>query len=150
MLLEQQQQQGDDSSPTTTSYNSDNITTAEQLDKNHRFGILSHGIQEDPIYNYGNCAALQLFEQTLETLCQTPSRYSTVESLMEDRQQLIQNIRQMGYGTITNAVRTTSRGKLFVIPTIWIWHVYHDDGRRIGLAALYDRSQVQDYNNSIE
>jgi MEKHLA domain len=134
------------------SYNNinNNITTPEQLDRNTRFGILSHGMQDDPIYNYGNCAALELFDQTLETLCQTPSRYSTVESLMEDREQLIRKINDVGYGTILNAVRTTPKGKLFVIQKIWIWHVYHDNGRRIGLAALYDRSQVQDYNRSIE
>ncbi len=55
-----------------------NITTAQELDKNLRFGILSHGTQSDPIYNYGNAASLALFEQTIENLCQTPSRYSTV------------------------------------------------------------------------
>lgn len=58
--------------------NTHNITTAQELDKNLRFGILSHGIQSDPIYNYGNAASLLLFEQTIENLCQTPSRYSTV------------------------------------------------------------------------
>ena len=71
-----------------------NITTAEQLDQNNRFGILSHGMQEDPIYNYGNVAALELFDQTLDDLCQTPSRYSTVESLMDDREELIQSIKK--------------------------------------------------------
>ena len=122
-----------------------NITTPEQLDQNERFGILSHGTQEDPIYNYGNQASLILFDQTLENLCKTPSRYSTVESLMDDREQLIQQINDAGYGTISDAVRTTTKGKLFVIQTIWIWHVYHPDGRRIGLAALYDRAKVEDY-----
>lgn len=123
-----------------------NITTALELDQNKRFGILSHGTQEDPIYNYGNRASLELFDQTLENLCQTPSRYSTVESLMDDRDRLIQQINDVGYGIITNGVRTTTKGHLFVIKTIWIWHVYHDeDGRRIGLAALYDRAQVEDY-----
>lgn len=122
-----------------------NVTTTEELDQNERFGILSHGTQPDPIYNYGNRASLILFDQTLENLCKTASRYSTVESLMEDREQLIQQINSVGHGTISNAIRTTTKGKLFVMETIWIWHVYHPDGRRIGLAALYDRSKVKDY-----
>lgn len=124
-----------------------NITTPKELDQNERFGILSHGTQTDPIYNYGNKASLILFDQTVDNLCKTASRYSTVESLMEDREQLIQQINDSGYGTISNAVRRTlGEEKLFVIETIWIWHVYHpDDGRRIGLAALYDRAKVQDY-----
>ncbi|CAB9507466.1 MEKHLA domain-containing protein [Seminavis robusta] len=123
----------------------ENITTAEQLDQNKRFGILSHGIQEDPIYNYGNAAALELFDNTIEDLCQTPSRYSTVESLMDDREQLIQSINTFGHGTIRDATRRTTKEKLFVIATIWIWHVFDDNGTRIGLAALYDRAQVTDY-----
>lgn len=123
-----------------------NVTTAEDLDQNERFGILSHGIQKDPIYNYGNRASVGLFEQeSLEALCQTPSRYSTVPSLMDDRGRLIQQIEKVGHGTIVDAVRTSANGKLFVMKTIWVWNVYHDDGRRIGLAALYDIAQVQPY-----
>lgn len=136
----------------TASKTPKNITTAQELDRNERFGILSHGLQEDPIYNYGNRASLELFEQTLEVLCQTPSRYSTVPSLMDDRGRLIEQIEQVGHGTIPNAVRTSAKGKLFVMQTIWVWSVYafdseHDNGRgrRIGLAALYDRSQVKPY-----
>ena len=64
---------------------------------------------------------------------------------MEDREQLIQNIQKDGHGIILDALRTTTKGKLFVIQKIWIWNVYHDDGRRIGLAALYDRASVTDY-----
>ena len=85
-----------------------NITTAQELDRNERFGILSHGLQEDPIYNYGNRASLELFEQTIENLCQTPSRYSTVPSLMDDRDKLIKQIEDVGHGTISDAVRTSA------------------------------------------
>ena len=129
-----------------------NITTGQELDKNERFGILSHGLQEDPVYNYGNRASLELFEQGLEMLCQTPSRYSTVPSLMDNRGRLIKQIEQVGHGTIPNAVRISAKGKMFVMQTIWVWNVYAFDsehnngrGRRIGLAALYDRSQVRPY-----
>lgn len=133
----------DSGNPTRTA--TKNITTAEELDRDERFGILSHGIQEDPIYNYGNRASLELFEKTLEDLCQTPSRYSTVAPLMDDRERLIQQIEEVGHGTILDAVRTSTNGKLFVMKTICVWNVYHDNGRRIGLAALYDRAQVKAY-----
>jgi hypothetical protein len=69
-----------ESSSSQGNYYNRNITTAEELHKNLRFGILSHGIQADPIYNYGNAASLSLFEQTIGNLCQTPSRYSTVSA----------------------------------------------------------------------
>ena len=38
------------------------------------FVVVSHGTQADPILNYGNQVALNLWEMDLETLLQTPSR----------------------------------------------------------------------------
>jgi MEKHLA domain len=131
-------------SSTNELYEVQNITTFEQLDANERFGILSHGTQSDPIYNYGNRASLALFEYTLETLCQTPSRYSTIETLVNERARLIQSIESVGHGMISDAIRVTSCGKLFTIKTVFVWNVYDDYGTRIGLAAWYDRSQVTD------
>lgn len=127
------------------------IETAKQIDSNKRFGVLSHGTQIDPIYNYGNAASLELFEQEcIESLCKTPSRYSTIPELMEDRSQLIQQIEQNGYGYIYDAVRTTcssspsncssssssnsnssnaegTTGTLFIIKKVLIWNVYNDN-----------------------
>ena len=38
--------------------------------------IVSHGTQDDPIFNYGNQAALSLFEMSWEQFTQLPSRKS--------------------------------------------------------------------------
>ena len=40
------------------------------------FAIVSHGIEEDPIFNFGNKVALELFELNWEQFIQLPSRYS--------------------------------------------------------------------------
>jgi len=123
-----------------------NITTAEILDQNSRFGILSHGTQSDPVFNYANVASLILFDEKIEELCSTPSRYSTVPELMDDRSKLISDIENIGYGYIDNAVRITAKGKLFVIKKILVWNIYDDNEIRIGLAAMYDRLSVIPYS----
>ena len=127
--------------------------SAQQLHNNTRFGILSHGTQPDPIYNYGNLASLELFEQTIEKLCQTPSRFSTIPELMEDRSELIKAIEKDGHGTIHNAIRISAEGHPFEIPQIKVWTVRDDDGKRIGLAAIYDRYKANycyDYGKRYE
>ena len=116
--------------------------SAQALHNNTRFGVLSHGTQPDPVYNYGNLASLELFEQTIEKLCQTPSRFSTIPELMEDRSDLIKAIEKDGHGTIHNAIRISAEGRPFEIPQIKVWTVRDDDGKRIGLAAIYDRDKA--------
>jgi len=119
--------------------------SAQALHNNTRFGVLSHGTQPDPVYNYGNLASLELFEQTIEKLCQTPSRFSTIPELMEDRSDLIKAIEEDGHGTIHSAIRISAEGHPFEIPQIKVWTVRDDDGKRIGLAAIYDRDKADYY-----
>lgn len=121
--------------------------SAPALHNNTRFGVLSHGTQPDPVYNYGNYASLMLFEQTIEKLCQTPSHFSTIPELMEDRSDLIQVIEKDGHGTIHNAIRISAEGHPFQIPQIKVWTVFDDDGKRVGLAAIYDLTKADCYND---
>lgn len=121
------------------------VTTVELLDENTRFGVLSHGTQSDPVYNYGNKASLELFGYTIDELCQTPSRFSTVPVLMKDRDNLIKAIETRGYGYIDDAVRVKSDGELFIIDRILIWTVFDEADNRIGLAAVYDKENVRAY-----
>ena len=41
---------------------------------NSPFVVVSHGLQDDPILNYGNQAALNLWEMNWEQFTQTPSQ----------------------------------------------------------------------------
>ncbi len=40
------------------------------------FVVVSHGIQEDPVFNYANNIALELFEMTWDEFTALPSRLS--------------------------------------------------------------------------
>ena len=39
------------------------------------FVVLSHGMEEDPIFNYGNLKGMELLERDWEELTRMPSRY---------------------------------------------------------------------------
>ena len=47
------------------------------------FVVVSHGTQDDPILNYGNATALELWEMDFTTLTSTPSRL-TAEPVHRD------------------------------------------------------------------
>lgn len=120
--------------------------SVEDLDKDTRFGILSHGTQSDPIFNYGNQASLRLFETDIERLCITPSRYSTVPELEPNRDSLIKEIEQNKYGSIINAIRqpisnldvsSPSERKLIYLEEILVWNLYDENDVRIGEFNFY-------------
>jgi hypothetical protein len=117
-----------------------NITTAEELDQNTRFGIMSHGVQADPVFNYANLAALELFKYSINDLCKLPSRYSTLPHLEQDRDNTLKEIAKSDYGYIHDGMRQTSEGRVILTSEILYWVVYDDDGTRIGHAAVYDAS----------
>ena len=45
------------------------------------FAVVSHGMEEDPLLNYGNQVALELWELTWEQLVKTPSRLQLSQSI---------------------------------------------------------------------
>src|SRR6476659_4618299 len=56
---------------------------------NAPFVILSHGIQADPIYNYVNLKAQQLWEYTWDEMIKLPSRRSAGTNETAQRLELI-------------------------------------------------------------
>src|ERR1043165_5776002 len=53
------------------------------------FVLVSHGIESDPILNYGNALALRLWEMSWEELTRTPSRLTAEATLREERARLL-------------------------------------------------------------
>src|SRR5690349_17163130 len=52
------------------------------------FVLVSHGIEADPILNYGNAAALTLWEMTWNELTRTPSRLTAEAPVRAERARL--------------------------------------------------------------
>ncbi|MDQ6733075.1 MAG: MEKHLA domain-containing protein, partial [Nitrospirota bacterium] len=61
------------------------------------FVVVSHGGQADPILNYGNRAALDIWEMTWEDLCRTPSRLTAEPTDQVERARMLAEAEARGY-----------------------------------------------------
>jgi hypothetical protein len=101
------------------------------------FVVASHGTQTDPLLNYGNQAALQLWEMSWEELTQTPSRLTAEPINREERQIMLQQAAQQGYIDNYRGVRISSTGKRFLIKQAIIWNLSDSQGKFCGQAATF-------------
>ncbi len=85
------------------------------MGKNNKVVFLSHGTQDDPILNYGNQAALDLWEMTWEEFTGMPSRLTAEPINREDRERFLLQVRQRGYIDTYRGVRISGSGHRFMI-----------------------------------
>ena len=67
------------------------------------FVLVAHGIEADPVLNYGNAAALALWEMPWEELTRTPSRLTAEAPDREERARLLETVKIRGSLTIIPA-----------------------------------------------
>ena len=101
------------------------------------FVVFSHGIEKDPIYNYGNQLGLKLWEINWDELIETPSRTNTEISLRQERQILIQETTDREYVTNRQGIRISKTGKKYQINDITIWNLYNNEDKYCGQAATF-------------
>jgi len=112
------------------------INEAEQL-MAAPFAVLSHGTQDDPIFNYGNQTAQTLFEMDWATLTALPSRCSAEPMHREERQQLLQEVATKGHSADYRGIRISASGRRFYIDSARIWSLRDTSGEHIGQAAMF-------------
>ncbi|MGI0487779.1 MEKHLA domain-containing protein [Pantanalinema rosaneae CENA516] len=103
------------------------------------FVLVSHGTEADPIFNYGNHTALQLWELTWEQFTQTPSRRTIEAGKEAGRAQLLAEARAKGYISNYEGIRISSTGRRFRISNVIVWDVLDETTDRCGQAATFDR-----------
>lgn len=103
------------------------------------FVVLSHGLEADPILNYGNAAALALWETNFEALTRMPSRLTAEPMLREERARLLETAARQGYIDDYAGVRISASGKRFFIEQAIIWNVVDAAGAARGQAATFAR-----------
>lgn len=101
------------------------------------FVLVSHGTEKDSIFNFGNRAALTLFEMGWEDFVRLPSRKSADVDNQEDRARLMTNVSTNGYATDCRGVRISASGRRFLITGATVWNVVDKDGRYYGQAAVF-------------
>ncbi len=104
---------------------------------NANFVVVSHGTQADPILNYGNQKALDLWKMDWDTLTTTPSRYTAEPIERSEREQLLAQAKSQGYISNYRGVRIASNGDRFYIDRAIIWNVVDKDGKLWGQAATF-------------
>ena len=109
---------------------------AEQLYK-APFVLLSHGTQADPIFNFANRSALELFELTWEELIALPSRYSAEAPNREERARLLDRVTRFGFIDDYQGIRISSTGKRFLIKQATVWNLIDEQGIKHGQAACF-------------
>ncbi len=101
--------------------------------------VVSHGTQSDPIFQYGNQQALNLWELRLDEFLGMPSRLTAEPLHRDERQRLLERTRQFGYVDDYHGVRVSRTGKRFMIEEALLWTVLNPNGEPIGQAASFDR-----------
>ncbi|MFN4280298.1 MEKHLA domain-containing protein [Thermosynechococcus sp.] len=103
--------------------------------------VLSHGCETDPLLNYGNQAALSLWELSWGELVQLPSRLTAEPMAQEERARLLAQAARQGYTNNYSGVRISRSGRRFRIENAWIWTVLDEMGTPVGQAATFDQWQ---------
>lgn len=101
------------------------------------FVVVSHGTQADPILNYGNGTALNLWQMDLDTLQQTPSRMTAEPVHRDERALLLERTLRDGFVDDYRGIRIASTGRRFLIEKAIVWNLVDDDGNRVGQAATF-------------
>lgn len=99
--------------------------------------IVSHGTQADPIFNYANRCALNLWELDWDTFIQMPSRLSAEPMHRDERAQMLGQLQTHGFVDNYQGIRISSQGRRFYIQQATIWNVIDDTGTRLGQAATF-------------
>jgi hypothetical protein len=103
------------------------------------FVVVSHGTEADPILNYGNAAALALWEMDFATLVRTPSRLTAEPVHRDERARLLERTRRDGFVDDYSGIRISSTGSRFRIERAIVWNVVNAVGTLRGQAATFDR-----------
>jgi MEKHLA domain len=101
------------------------------------FVVVSHGVEPDPILNYGNQTALDLWEMTREELTRTPSRLTAEAPNREERARLLEAVTKRGFIDNYTGVRISRNGRRFHISNATVWNLIAEDGQPRGQAAMF-------------
>jgi hypothetical protein len=100
------------------------------------FCVVSHNTDADPVFNYGNQVALELFEMKWDDFTSLPSRLSAEQQIREERQKLLERVTQYGFIDDYKGVRVSSSGKRFLVEDAIVWNMTDENGIYCGQAAV--------------
>lgn len=99
--------------------------------------VVAHGIEDDPVFFFGNAAALAAFETDVERFTAMPSRLSAEAPQRGERQAVLDRVRASGFIDDYAGIRISARGRRFRIGPATVWNLVDGQGRRLGQAACF-------------
>lgn len=103
------------------------------------FALCSAGIEKNPVLNYGNQKALDLWEMDWKTFTRTPGQKTAEPMEREARSRFLETVRTQGFVDDYRGVRISSTGRRFEILQAIVWNLMDEKGRYAGQAAWFSR-----------
>ncbi|MEO8374836.1 MAG: MEKHLA domain-containing protein [Sphingomonas bacterium] len=100
--------------------------------------IVAHDTEADPIFFFGNLAALDQFEMSIDQFTAMPSRLSAEPMLREQRQALLESVARDGFVDDIAGIRISANGRGFHIERATVWNLIDEHGNVHGQAATFD------------
>lgn len=101
------------------------------------FVVVAHGVEADPVFFFGNRAALAAFECDVAGFTAMPSRLSAETPLQGERQRLLDRVARDGFIDDYAGVRISATGRRFRIERAVVWNLIDGEGVRRGQAATF-------------
>lgn len=101
------------------------------------FVVVSHGTGDDPVFNYGNAIALELFEMSWSEFTSMPSRQSAESINRKQRAEILKQVAEQGYCEQYAGVRISASGRRFQMKNAILWNLLDVQGRYYGQAACF-------------
>jgi hypothetical protein len=103
----------------------------------HEAVVVCHDTRPDPVFQYGNRKALELFEMDFEAFTQLPSRLSAELVHQTERRRVLNEVQTRGFSENYSGIRISSSGKRFRIQDAVIWNLLDAEGHVSGQAACF-------------
>ncbi len=101
------------------------------------FALVSHGTEADPVLNYGNAAALRLWETTWDEFTRMSSRLTAEAPNREERARLLATVSRRGFIDDYSGIRISTTGRRFRIAQATVWNLLTEAGEPRGQAAMF-------------
>jgi hypothetical protein len=99
--------------------------------------VASHGTEDDPVLNYGNAAALRLWEANWEQFTSMPSRLTAEPLNREERASMLARVTSHGFIDDYAGIRISIKGSRFKIHRATVWNLVDAGGARHGQAVVF-------------
>ncbi|MBS1212520.1 MAG: hypothetical protein H6R26_1137 [Proteobacteria bacterium] len=101
------------------------------------FVVASHDTGKDPIFNYANRTALELFAMSWEEFTSLPSRLSAESVERDKRAAILAEVSAKGFIDHYRSVRIGRHGRRFMIEDATIWNLLNPSGLPYGHAVSF-------------